>query len=155
MGLKLHLSPRYLCCFHLIAESGTSTKLPSEFNGFYYLSYHSSPISCKGLCLVSVQRKVSMGNTLKTLPFGLLSYPLPPYGITSGGSSIVLSYNCLFMCLSHSGLTPQKQSRGKPALARVPFLDGVNGDLEFSSTGKKLCVCVCVCNANCAILINF
>nr|XP_020650911.1 bromodomain and PHD finger-containing protein 3 isoform X6 [Pogona vitticeps] len=37
-----------------------------------------------------------------------------------------------------SGLTPHKQSRGKPALARVPFLDGVNGDLEYSSTGRNL-----------------
>ncbi|XP_053248912.1 bromodomain and PHD finger-containing protein 3 isoform X4 [Podarcis raffonei] len=37
-----------------------------------------------------------------------------------------------------SGLTPHKRSRGKPALARVPFLDGVNGDLEYSSSGTNL-----------------
>uniref|UniRef100_A0A8D0E8F2 Bromodomain and PHD finger containing 3 n=1 Tax=Salvator merianae TaxID=96440 RepID=A0A8D0E8F2_SALMN len=37
-----------------------------------------------------------------------------------------------------SGLTPQKRSRGKPALARVPFLDGVNGDLEYNSSGTNL-----------------
>ncbi|XP_053103403.1 bromodomain and PHD finger-containing protein 3 isoform X6 [Hemicordylus capensis] len=37
-----------------------------------------------------------------------------------------------------SGLTPRKRSRGKPALARVPFLDGVNGDLEYNSSGRNL-----------------
>ncbi|XP_066480869.1 bromodomain and PHD finger-containing protein 3 isoform X6 [Tiliqua scincoides] len=37
-----------------------------------------------------------------------------------------------------SGLTPHKRSRGKPALARVPFIDGVNGDLEYSSSGRNL-----------------
>nr|XP_034978387.1 bromodomain and PHD finger-containing protein 3 isoform X3 [Zootoca vivipara] len=37
-----------------------------------------------------------------------------------------------------SGQTPHKRSRGKPALARVPFLDGVNGDLEYSSSGTNL-----------------
>ncbi|CAI5777500.1 and PHD finger-containing 3 isoform X3 [Podarcis lilfordi] len=37
-----------------------------------------------------------------------------------------------------SGLTPHKRSRGKPALARVPFLDGVNGDLEYNSSGTNL-----------------
>ncbi|XP_033008441.1 bromodomain and PHD finger-containing protein 3 isoform X4 [Lacerta agilis] len=37
-----------------------------------------------------------------------------------------------------SGLTPHKRSRGKPALARVPFLDGVNGELEYSSSGTNL-----------------
>ncbi|XP_044299705.1 bromodomain and PHD finger-containing protein 3 isoform X4 [Varanus komodoensis] len=37
-----------------------------------------------------------------------------------------------------SGLAPHKRSRGKPALARVPFLDGVNGDLEYSSSGRNL-----------------
>ncbi|KAJ6659819.1 hypothetical protein lerEdw1_018274 [Lerista edwardsae] len=37
-----------------------------------------------------------------------------------------------------SGLTPHKRSRGKPALARVPFLDGVNGDLEYSSSSRNL-----------------
>ncbi|XP_048353071.1 bromodomain and PHD finger-containing protein 3 isoform X6 [Sphaerodactylus townsendi] len=36
------------------------------------------------------------------------------------------------------GLIPHKQSRGKPALARVPFLDGVNGELDYSSSGRNL-----------------
>uniref|UniRef100_A0A7N4V3H7 Bromodomain and PHD finger containing 3 n=1 Tax=Sarcophilus harrisii TaxID=9305 RepID=A0A7N4V3H7_SARHA len=33
-----------------------------------------------------------------------------------------------------SGLTPPKRSRGKPALSRVPFLEGVNGDSDYSSS---------------------
>ncbi|XP_060087519.1 bromodomain and PHD finger-containing protein 3 isoform X4 [Heteronotia binoei] len=37
-----------------------------------------------------------------------------------------------------SGLIPHKRSRGKPALARVPFLDSVNGDLEYNSSGRNL-----------------
>ncbi|XP_061488463.1 bromodomain and PHD finger-containing protein 3 isoform X5 [Rhineura floridana] len=37
-----------------------------------------------------------------------------------------------------SSLTPHKRSRGKPALARIPFLDGVNGDLEYNSSGTNL-----------------
>ncbi|XP_054837353.1 bromodomain and PHD finger-containing protein 3 isoform X4 [Eublepharis macularius] len=37
-----------------------------------------------------------------------------------------------------SGLIPHKRSRGKPALARVPFLDGINGDLEYNSSGRNL-----------------
>ncbi|XP_077190429.1 bromodomain and PHD finger-containing protein 3 isoform X5 [Paroedura picta] len=37
-----------------------------------------------------------------------------------------------------SGLNPHKRSRGKPALARVPFLDSVNGDLEYNSSGRNL-----------------
>ncbi|KAM4645826.1 bromodomain and PHD finger-containing protein 3 isoform 2-T2 [Amazona ochrocephala] len=37
-----------------------------------------------------------------------------------------------------SGLMPPKRSRGKPALSRVPFLDGVNGDSDYSSSGKAL-----------------
>ncbi|XP_064030007.1 bromodomain and PHD finger-containing protein 3 isoform X2 [Pogoniulus pusillus] len=37
-----------------------------------------------------------------------------------------------------SGLMPPKRSRGKPALSRVPFLDGVNGDSEHSSSGRTL-----------------
>ncbi|KAH0618774.1 hypothetical protein JD844_018238 [Phrynosoma platyrhinos] len=37
-----------------------------------------------------------------------------------------------------SGVTPHKRSRGKPALARVPFLDGVNGDSEYSNSGRNL-----------------
>uniref|UniRef100_A0A7N5K5H2 Bromodomain and PHD finger containing 3 n=1 Tax=Ailuropoda melanoleuca TaxID=9646 RepID=A0A7N5K5H2_AILME len=37
-----------------------------------------------------------------------------------------------------SGLTPPKRSRGKPALSRVPFLEGVNGDSDYSSAGRSL-----------------
>uniref|UniRef100_A0A8C8W0U1 Bromodomain and PHD finger containing, 3 n=1 Tax=Peromyscus maniculatus bairdii TaxID=230844 RepID=A0A8C8W0U1_PERMB len=37
-----------------------------------------------------------------------------------------------------SGLTPPKRSRGKPALSRVPFLDGVNGDSDHSGSGRSL-----------------
>ncbi|NXP41453.1 BRPF3 protein, partial [Leiothrix lutea] len=37
-----------------------------------------------------------------------------------------------------SGLMPPKQSRGKPALSRVPFLEGVNGDSDFSGSGRPL-----------------
>nr|KAF6362583.1 bromodomain and PHD finger containing 3 [Pipistrellus kuhlii] len=33
-----------------------------------------------------------------------------------------------------SGLVPPKRSRGKPALSRVPFLDSVNGDSDYSSS---------------------
>ncbi|KAM7170284.1 bromodomain and PHD finger-containing protein 3 isoform 1-T1 [Macrochelys suwanniensis] len=36
------------------------------------------------------------------------------------------------------GLTPPKRSRGKPALSRVPFLDGVNGDSDYGSSGRNL-----------------
>lgn len=32
---------------------------------------------------------------------------------------------------------PPKRSRGKPALSRVPFLDGVNGDSDYSSSGES------------------
>ncbi|NWS49263.1 BRPF3 protein, partial [Probosciger aterrimus] len=35
-----------------------------------------------------------------------------------------------------SGLMPPKRSRGKPALSRVPFLDGVNGDCDYSNSGR-------------------
>ncbi|XP_065505523.1 bromodomain and PHD finger-containing protein 3 isoform X2 [Caloenas nicobarica] len=35
-----------------------------------------------------------------------------------------------------SGLVPPKRSRGKPALSRVPFLEGVNGDSDYSSSGR-------------------
>ncbi|NXD65629.1 BRPF3 protein, partial [Eolophus roseicapillus] len=35
-----------------------------------------------------------------------------------------------------SGLMPPKRSRGKPALSRVPFLDGVNGDSDYSNSGR-------------------
>ncbi|XP_071624794.1 bromodomain and PHD finger-containing protein 3 isoform X2 [Heliangelus exortis] len=37
-----------------------------------------------------------------------------------------------------SGLMPPKRSRGKPALSRVPILEGVNGDSDFSSSGRTL-----------------
>uniref|UniRef100_A0A8C9PCG9 Bromodomain and PHD finger containing 3 n=1 Tax=Spermophilus dauricus TaxID=99837 RepID=A0A8C9PCG9_SPEDA len=37
-----------------------------------------------------------------------------------------------------SGLTPPKRSRGKPALSRVPFLEGVNGDTDYSGSGRSL-----------------
>ncbi|XP_039179198.1 bromodomain and PHD finger-containing protein 3 isoform X3 [Crotalus tigris] len=33
---------------------------------------------------------------------------------------------------------PHKRSRGKPALTRVPFLDGVNKDLVYSNSGRNL-----------------
>lgn len=37
-----------------------------------------------------------------------------------------------------SGLMPPKRSRGKPALSRVPFLEGVNGDSDYNGTGRSL-----------------
>ncbi|XP_054032513.1 bromodomain and PHD finger-containing protein 3 [Dryobates pubescens] len=37
-----------------------------------------------------------------------------------------------------SGLMPPKRSRGKPALSRVPLLEGVNGDSDHSSSGRAL-----------------
>uniref|UniRef100_A0AAA9SSX0 Bromodomain and PHD finger containing 3 n=3 Tax=Bos TaxID=9903 RepID=A0AAA9SSX0_BOVIN len=37
-----------------------------------------------------------------------------------------------------SGRTPPKRSRGKPALSRVPFLEGVNGDSDYNSSGRSL-----------------
>ncbi|NWI94770.1 BRPF3 protein, partial [Pitta sordida] len=37
-----------------------------------------------------------------------------------------------------SGLMPPKRSRGKPALSRMPFLEGVNGDSGFSASGRTL-----------------
>nr|KAF6504058.1 bromodomain and PHD finger containing 3 [Rousettus aegyptiacus] len=37
-----------------------------------------------------------------------------------------------------SGLMPPKRSRGKPALSRVPFLEGVNGDSDYSGSGRSL-----------------
>lgn len=45
-----------------------------------------------------------------------------------------------FPSFSNSGLMPPKRSRGKPALSRVPFLDSVNGDSDYSSSGEKGCV---------------
>ncbi|XP_074092522.1 bromodomain and PHD finger-containing protein 3 isoform X3 [Macrotis lagotis] len=38
-----------------------------------------------------------------------------------------------------SGLTPPKRSRGKPALSRVPFLEGVNGDSDYSTGRWAVC----------------
>jgi hypothetical protein len=43
----------------------------------------------------------------------------------------------LFPCSVCSGLTPPKRSRGKPALSRVPFLEGVNGDSDYNSSGEE------------------
>ncbi|XP_050182849.1 bromodomain and PHD finger-containing protein 3 isoform X6 [Myiozetetes cayanensis] len=37
-----------------------------------------------------------------------------------------------------SGLMPPKRSRGKPALSRMPFVEGVNGDPDFSGSGRTL-----------------
>uniref|UniRef100_A0A5F9C7V2 Bromodomain and PHD finger containing 3 n=1 Tax=Oryctolagus cuniculus TaxID=9986 RepID=A0A5F9C7V2_RABIT len=37
-----------------------------------------------------------------------------------------------------SGLMPPKRSRGKPALSRVPFLEGVNGDSDYNGSGRSL-----------------
>ncbi|XP_014343588.1 bromodomain and PHD finger-containing protein 3 isoform X2 [Latimeria chalumnae] len=37
----------------------------------------------------------------------------------------------------NSGLSPPKRSRGKPALSRVPFLDSINGDADYSSSGRN------------------
>ncbi|NWU07829.1 BRPF3 protein, partial [Cephalopterus ornatus] len=39
---------------------------------------------------------------------------------------------------SCSGLMPPKRSRGKPALSRMPFVEGVNGDPDFSGSGRTL-----------------
>lgn len=34
---------------------------------------------------------------------------------------------------------PPKRSRGKPALSRVPFLESVNGDCDYSGSGEEKC----------------
>ncbi|KAJ8257742.1 hypothetical protein GJAV_G00189180 [Gymnothorax javanicus] len=34
--------------------------------------------------------------------------------------------------------SPPKRGRGKPALSKVPFLDGVNGDSDYTGTGSNL-----------------
>ncbi|XP_078500473.1 bromodomain and PHD finger-containing protein 3 isoform X1 [Lissotriton helveticus] len=39
---------------------------------------------------------------------------------------------------SCSGLSPPKRSKGKPALSRVPYLESVNGDEDYSCTGRNL-----------------
>ncbi|KFP82641.1 Bromodomain and PHD finger-containing protein 3, partial [Apaloderma vittatum] len=58
----------------------------------------------------------------------------------AGGTERVIS--CLliptFPSLPNSGLMPPKRSRGKPALSRVPFLEGVNGDSDYGSSGRTL-----------------
>lgn len=54
----------------------------------------------------------------------------------------LFSPNALLFLLSPfsgSGLMPPKRSRGKPALSRVPFLEGVNGDSDFSGSGENCC----------------
>ncbi|NXG43612.1 BRPF3 protein, partial [Psilopogon haemacephalus] len=55
---------------------------------------------------------------------------------TESGSDSECSSGLVFEACS--GLMPPKRSRGKPALARVPFLEGVNGDSEHSSSGRTL-----------------
>ncbi|XP_043932469.1 bromodomain and PHD finger-containing protein 3 isoform X2 [Protopterus annectens] len=37
-----------------------------------------------------------------------------------------------------SGSSPPKRSRGKPALSRIPFLDGINGDAGYGASGTSL-----------------
>ncbi|XP_069046426.1 bromodomain and PHD finger-containing protein 3 isoform X2 [Lepisosteus oculatus] len=37
-----------------------------------------------------------------------------------------------------SAVSPPKRSRGKPALSRVPFLEGVNGDSDYTGAGRSL-----------------
>lgn len=34
-------------------------------------------------------------------------------------------------------VSPPKKSRGKPALSKVPFLDTVNGDTDYTGTGMQ------------------
>ncbi|NXD77670.1 BRPF3 protein, partial [Halcyon senegalensis] len=61
----------------------------------------------------------------------------------AGQRGTSLGITC-FLLLSPSpylpdrGLMPPKRSRGKPALSRVPFLEGVNGDSDYSSSGRTL-----------------
>uniref|UniRef100_W5MZ00 Bromodomain and PHD finger containing 3 n=1 Tax=Lepisosteus oculatus TaxID=7918 RepID=W5MZ00_LEPOC len=50
--------------------------------------------------------------------------------------------NCLHPCFSSlcppsSAVSPPKRSRGKPALSRVPFLEGVNGDSDYTGAGES------------------
>lgn len=40
----------------------------------------------------------------------------------------------LFLCLFST--LPPKKSRGKPALSKVPFLETVNGDSDYTGPGK-------------------
>ncbi|XP_010209262.1 PREDICTED: bromodomain and PHD finger-containing protein 3 [Tinamus guttatus] len=39
---------------------------------------------------------------------------------------------------AHGGSTPPKRSRGKPALSRVPFLEGINGGSDYGASGRTL-----------------
>ncbi|NWX91876.1 BRPF3 protein, partial [Nothoprocta ornata] len=39
---------------------------------------------------------------------------------------------------ARGGSMPPKRSRGKPALTRVPFLEGVNGSSDYGSSGRTL-----------------
>ncbi|NXD17731.1 BRPF3 protein, partial [Nothocercus nigrocapillus] len=41
---------------------------------------------------------------------------------------------------AHGGLMPPKRSRGKPALSRVPFLEGVNGGSDYGGSGRTLLI---------------
>uniref|UniRef100_A0A8C7EB53 Bromodomain and PHD finger containing 3 n=1 Tax=Nothoprocta perdicaria TaxID=30464 RepID=A0A8C7EB53_NOTPE len=48
------------------------------------------------------------------------------------------SFLCPGQLLHGCGLMPPKRSRGKPALTRVPFLEGVNGSSDYGSSGRTL-----------------
>lgn len=65
----------------------------------------------------------------------MLSFPCVRGGKTEGLLQLKLLTSALFSV--HSGLTPPKRSRGKPALSRVPFLDGVNGGSDHSGSGEE------------------
>ncbi|KFR16623.1 Bromodomain and PHD finger-containing protein 3, partial [Opisthocomus hoazin] len=54
-----------------------------------------------------------------------------------------------------SGVVPPKRSRGKPALSRVPFLEGVNGDSDYSSSGLPLLSHVSFCPLGRTLLMSF
>ncbi|KFU83531.1 Bromodomain and PHD finger-containing protein 3, partial [Chaetura pelagica] len=54
-----------------------------------------------------------------------------------------------------SGLMPPKRSRGKPALSRVPFLEGGNGDSDFSSSGLTLLIHVSFCPLGRTLLMSY
>ncbi|XP_028652371.1 bromodomain and PHD finger-containing protein 3 isoform X1 [Erpetoichthys calabaricus] len=45
---------------------------------------------------------------------------------------------CHTLFEKESDASVPKRSRGKPALSRVPFLDGVNGDSEFTPSGRNI-----------------
>ncbi|KFO10946.1 Bromodomain and PHD finger-containing protein 3, partial [Balearica regulorum gibbericeps] len=54
-----------------------------------------------------------------------------------------------------SGLMPPKRSRGKPALSRMPFLEGVNGDSDYGSSGLALLSHVSFCPLGRTLLMSF